>query len=127
MTKIFSKRKCKYINFFYSTQISNSKVCVLSSIFIVSLIAIFSVPSQPSRFYPSVKMTRILSCDKVSNLRYSPCDILPTSIPSSPTTNITLCNGAEERLSRNIVAISALNIIILFCDILPNAYDTPLY
>lgn len=107
MTKIFSNRKCKYINFFYSTQIyrekfsiSNSKVCVLSSILIVSptQCVIFSVPSQPSRFCPSVKMTRILSCDKVSNLRYSPCDIVPISVQLSPSTTITLCKVALDRL-----------------------------
>lgn len=107
MTKILSVRKCKYINFFYSTQIyrekfsiSNSKVCVLSSILIVSPTqsAIFSVPSQPSRFCPSVKMTQILSCGKVSNLRYSPFGIVPISVASSPATTITLCKVALDRL-----------------------------
>lgn len=137
MTKIFSNRKCKYINFFYYTQvyrekfsISNSKVCVLSSILIVSRKqwsvsrnGSRSVPSQPSRFCPSVKMTRILSCGGISTCLQTPLSILPISVASSPATTITLCKVALDRLRMTTIVANARHIVTQFFDIPPNAYD----
>ena len=140
MTKIFSNRKCKYTNFFYYTQIyrekfsiSNSKVCVLSSILIVSPTQcdIFSVSSQPSRFCPSVKMTRILSCGGISTCLQTPLSILPISVASSTATTITLCKVALDRLrmTTNAKLANRINrtllrmaIFLQTCKILPSPH-----
>ena len=130
MTKIFSNRKCKYTNFFYYTQIyrekfsiSNSKVCVLSSILIVFCNGSRSVSRQPSRFCPSVKMTRILSCGGISTCLQTPLSILPISVASSPATTITLCKVALDVLKMKMLMANAWNIVTQFFDIPPNAYD----